>query len=296
MRKPSLLSGASLDDLEKLTADYPFSPVTHLLYIKALSEQKSIHYHSRLKLTAAHVFDRSVLYYLLNAGEESSVVPAERKEIAVSPPRKEIVTPVRPAIPADAVKNEPQDGWDELIRRVKNLTDRQVPALEDISGKLTHLQEEHEKRVEDIARAYFALREIALNVRLAELVPEAEDVAADEPAVETTPQQEPFELPPSGQKELKRSSKKAALIDKFIEAAPSMPKPKKEFFNPTNMAQSSTLDKEDLVTETLALIHVKQGNIQKALKIYQRLCLIIPEKSAYFAAQIEKIKKENNLL
>lgn len=44
-------------------------------------------------------------------------------------------------------------------------------------------------------------------------------------------------------------------------------------------------------TETLAKIYIKQGNYSKALEIIQRLNLIFPKKSAYFADQMRYLEK-----
>lgn len=296
LRKPSLLAGASLSDLEQLTADFPYASITHLLYIKALSEQKSIHYHNRLKITAAHVSDRSILYYLLNSDPTAHTNTLTPNATTLTPQKQEPGREAKPLTPA-AVPEEPPQGLDALLLQVKALASRNIPALDDIDIRLSQLDIEHQKRVEDIARAYLALREITLSSHL----PEPEEEKIEEPAIEPPceeTQPDPInEVQPSLlPTEPKHITKKADLIEKFIETAPSMPKNKKDFFSPSNMAHSSTVDKEDLVSETLALIHLKQGNIQKALKIYQRLCLIIPEKSTYFAARIEEIKKENNLL
>ncbi len=83
---------------------------------------------------------------------------------------------------------------------------------------------------------------------------------------------------------------KDELIEKFIREEPQMSRPKKEFFNPTASSQKSNLDEEDIVSETLALLYAKQGNMQKAIHIYEKLSLRFSEKSRYFAAQIENLK------
>ena len=50
-------------------------------------------------------------------------------------------------------------------------------------------------------------------------------------------------------------------------------------------------DFTDFCTETLAQIYAEQGYYEQAAAIYSKLILRYPEKSAYFAALIEKIKQ-----
>ena len=55
------------------------------------------------------------------------------------------------------------------------------------------------------------------------------------------------------------------------------------------MAESSINDRE-VVTEAMAEVWEKQGNHAKAVEIYQKLSLLNPAKSSYFAAKIEQLK------
>ncbi|MGN0032733.1 MAG: hypothetical protein ACI358_02995 [Candidatus Limimorpha sp.] len=102
------------------------------------------------------------------------------------------------------------------------------------------------------------------------------------------------------EKEKKRNEKpakkmsKAEIIDKFISENPSISRPKQEFFNPISAAQESIVDQENIISETLAKIYDKQGYYEKAISIYQKLSLKYPEKSIYFAGQINMLKNKLN--
>ena len=107
--------------------------------------------------------------------------------------------------------------------------------------------------------------------------------------IETEKQQKEIEKPKP-----KKLSRKE-LIDKFILENPTISRPKAEFYNPISVAQNSIIDQENIVSETLAKIYEKQGYIEKAISIYEKLGLHYPEKSRYFAAQIKRLQesKEN---
>jgi hypothetical protein len=47
----------------------------------------------------------------------------------------------------------------------------------------------------------------------------------------------------------------------------------------------------DVVTEAMAEVWIKQGNREKAIETYNKLGLLNPSKKAYFAAQIENLKR-----
>ncbi|MFN2457564.1 MAG: hypothetical protein ABR502_05130 [Chitinophagaceae bacterium] len=56
-----------------------------------------------------------------------------------------------------------------------------------------------------------------------------------------------------------------------------------------NLAEHSIND-QDIVTEAMAEVWIKQGNTQKAKEVYEKLGLLNPVKRSYFAAKIEQIK------
>ena len=69
-------------------------------------------------------------------------------------------------------------------------------------------------------------------------------------------------------------------------------KEKQDFYSSVKAAKNSVQENDELNTETLAEIFVKQGNYPKAIKIYEQLMLSIPEKKLFFASRINYIKQK----
>nr|NQU91914.1 hypothetical protein [Bacteroidota bacterium] len=113
---------------------------------------------------------------------------------------------------------------------------------------------------------------------VSEIVPKDEEQIHDEPRTQVTKAYVP--------------KTKQEIIDQFIENAPRITRSKSDFFKPIDYARRSAEDREEIVSETLAAIYARQGNIVKAIKIYEKLSLKYPEKSSYFAGLIEKIKSD----
>jgi len=91
-----------------------------------------------------------------------------------------------------------------------------------------------------------------------------------------------------------------SLIDKFLLSKPGSIRRNPEDENKANdenrvnIVEKSTTENDDFFTETLAGIFLQQKNYEKALAAYKKLSLKYPEKSIYFATQIEEIEKIKN--
>lgn len=88
------------------------------------------------------------------------------------------------------------------------------------------------------------------------------------------------------QKALKTMWQKEKLASALEEENEEIPE------NVFEMAVNSITREEDLASESLAEIMVKQGKYDKAIEMYRKLSLRNPQKNAYFARKIESINKE----
>lgn len=83
-------------------------------------------------------------------------------------------------------------------------------------------------------------------------------------------------------KTMKKVQPAAVAITKEKEAAPVDPEIEEN--------ASASIQNEEVLTEAMAEVWLKQGNKQKAIQIYQKLSLQNPSKNGYFASKISQIK------
>ena len=74
----------------------------------------------------------------------------------------------------------------------------------------------------------------------------------------------------------------------MIQPLKEISEPEMELFE---LQEEGESENDEFITETLSRIYLKQGHYQKAIDSFRRLSLKFPEKSVYFAEQIEEIKK-----
>jgi len=90
------------------------------------------------------------------------------------------------------------------------------------------------------------------------------------------------------------TEKKISLIDRFLIEDPGPIRADKKTSLIGDVSKASIIESENLLTDTLAKIYVKQGLFNKAIYAYEKLSLKYPEKSVYFASQIKEIKETIN--
>ncbi len=331
LNDPENLNASSIGWLEELIKEFPYCQSAYLLYVKNLLKESNIGYYQQLKVASAYVSDRRVLKQLLDPDLpehkiEPPVIEVPEQDVKVSQPAelsrevnrqekpkaKEVVESEKPVADKVITEDKPKivkpverKGFshgkkskrEELLERVqRRLEELKVEKLriekfiEDEQHRISSKIDNKDKRepVEEKTVAGKAVKpkskkteqsvfddiQAGLNKKEISIPDYFEDIANV-----------------IGDAENKASKKD--LIDKFIEEEPSIGRAeeKKHFFSPDEQATHSLADHDDMVSETLAKIYLQQGKIAQAIKIYERLSLKFPEKSTYFAGQIDKIKQ-----
>ncbi len=261
MTRPERMNGDAVNEVVQLAADYPYFAIGQALLAIAYQNTGNEQFDSQLKRAAAIMPNRDKLRL-------STLIARHRWE-------SEPETPALPdeIAPADNVFSaiESIDSKEEQTTGIIREKVFIIPEI-DLSGSQEELSAEM-ALLEEKRKSLDEVKAIIAN-RLKEI--------EEEKRRKETEQQKPRKL------------SRKELIDKFILENPSISRPKAEFYNPISVAQNSIIDQENIVSETLAIIYEKQGYMEKAISIYEKLCLKYPEKSRYFAAQIERLKEVNH--
>ena len=90
--------------------------------------------------------------------------------------------------------------------------------------------------------------------------------------------------------EKNKKAAKMAQINAFIATNPKI-SPTLSSTEKITIKDAEKINKEALMTETLARVYLEQKKYKKALQAYKILSLKYPEKNSFFASQIKVVQK-----
>lgn len=194
----------------------------------------------------------------------------------------------------EALKKEQQQQQEEKQKEsaAKKLVDTKPPVFEEVKKAEHDLKTLNQDIVSEAVNTIIGIEATTLKTEATESEgPEEEAPVLNKHAKHSFAEWLKLTNPRTGAEE-KQKIAVSEIIDQFISLQPSISKPKAEFYSPVDKARESVRENEDIITETLAGIYLKQGNFAKAIKAYEKLSLKYPEKSAFFAALIKEIREK----
>ncbi len=250
-------SPADLEKVNDLCRNYPLFSLAHMLKVR-IRESLGYEKEKELKVAAVYAADRRKLFQCVT-------------EVTRPAPVEEEVLPEEPE--GIHFSDEPNPEAEIIIGQHAPYAGAE-PADDD----LLELDEE-ESSEEDLNEA-FLIESVA-----------KEEVEMEEPASteKETPAIEKVESRADA-----HGSFSDRLILNFLKEDPGPIRADKVRASRVDVSISSIREHDGFITDTLAQIYVKQGLYAKAVYAYEKLSLKYPEKSAYFAAQIEKIRNINH--
>ena len=300
IKNPNLLDKQSTTDLQKLVTDFPYFQTAHLLLSMSSKKWDASIYQQSLKKTAIVATNRAHLFHLIHKLENSLFTENEEQKVIEEKNTKEenkheldilIATDV-----VTEIKNE-----EILISTKKTLNAEEVLEKEIekqvvasfVEKEILKTQELHhpistKEEPENFSDWLLFLKKNngQSYQNIEEQVNEKKEKNLASRKIKTSNE------PEEKTKELSKKEKNKALIDKIIDTNPGLIRNKEEpkFYAPDTKAKESLIENEHLVTETLAKIYALQGSVNKAVRAYEILSLKFPQKSAYFASLIQKLK------
>lgn len=277
LRQPHALNAETLPAIQEVVREFPYFQAAVMLWIKNLHNIEHIRFNGELKAGAAHIAVRARLFDLLHA------TPPESRDRMPQPEAvKAVANEVYAAPPAevDAVQVPVADYFevsDELEPLGPPVADRPsnepllLPSADLLGFEYAPGQSAYELGSEmppvDWERAdSFSFSDWLANIR-----------------------QKPASQPV-------KPVKTHQLIDQFLnqDSVRIVPKPVEAVRKIEETVRQSTSENEDLLTETLASIYIRQKHYDKAIHIFEKLRLKYPEKSIYFANRISELKNLSN--
>jgi hypothetical protein len=253
-RKESL-NDCSLEELQQMAKQHPYFAPIQVLLAKKLEASGQPEYTSQLQTASLYFNNPLWLDYLLNGVKTD--MAAEEKPTHFEQPAAEPVAVAEAPLSVPEVEAE-IPALNELVP---------PPVVEEIKTEVKPVTDEEMVLSFEPYHTvdYFASQGIKL-------------VQEDKPVDKFGKQLKSFTEWLKAMKRLPQTE-----IAKNIDTASEQ--------KVVQLADHSNTEGE-VVTETMAEVWLKQGNKEKAIEVYNKLSLINPHKSAYFASLIEQLKNQ----
>ncbi|VAV83213.1 FIG00648993: hypothetical protein [hydrothermal vent metagenome] len=290
LQHPQSITATQISDVKSIINEFPYFQSARAIYLKGLKNKESFKYNQELKTTAAYTTDRSILFDFITSkeflqNEISQHIKHNTEHLkAIEVSDIEDISVNKSVIIDDALRQQIKDTEPILDPALFEAKVEAITPEDVIDIDVSNIQKTPEETLEIGKPLTFNKNEVHsfsewLKITSFKLIIREDE----ETKVESSPKND--------------QEKKFELIDKFIASKAKIQPIKKDV--PTyNIAKAQMIQPEALMTETLARIYVEQKNYSKAIQSYKVLSLKYPEKSGFFADQIQAVKElqeQNNI-
>ena len=304
IKNPNSLEKDSVKELQKLVNDFPYFQSAHLLLSLASKKWDASVYQKSLKKTAIVVTNRSHLFNLIQQFDLSNSVidDSVNQKLAV----EEVLEPIDSTKELNILKatellieNSDSEISETEFQQKTKPNAEEVLESEIAKQVVSAIVEKQMNNLYDTQLLFKQNKEPENFTDWLRLIQKSNKQLSAENILDTNTENN-TDIKTRLEKgkiinqesALNKKLKNLALIDKIIENSPGQIKIKddQKFYSPEHNAKESLLENEHLVSETLAKIYALQGSVNKAVRAYEILSLKFPQKSAYFASLIQKLK------
>jgi len=301
------LDDCSLEELQAMARQYSyFTPVQFLLAEKLKTTDENL-YKEQLQKLSLHFNNPLWLDYLLNAykGEDLNVLATSKIPETV---KEEVIESMKDDSPGTPVISEEEIPGSMIVN--EEAAHSAVEAFEPIKDEISGSTEKNEEPTEFVEQTNTGT-EMETPGSFAEENNEAQIPIPPLPDLSQQPAETELSFQPyhtvdyfasqgikfvPEEKPVDRFGKQLKSFTEWLKAMKRLPQTETskitDITSDTKVEQMAehSIDESEVVTETMAEVWIKQGNKEKAIETYNKLSLLNPDKSAYFASLAEQLK------
>lgn len=280
------LTDSEYAQIQQLSSQYPYSQVVHMLLTRGARDLQQKDQEQILHQSAVYATDRQVLKWVMTAPKTvRQPAPVEPPTTVMTKPLPDVIEP-EPVI-IQKVKPVPVSESSKESGQVAEYSNPANPLSGDALRTDIYVQLEKLQKLKhdfEISFDKFQSSGGKQFTKMANVTSSENIESASEPLIE--------EIKASHKKvkiEGPKQKEQIEIIDQFIKTKPTIARPKPGV-DATDLSEDSAGFSDNVVSETLVDILVKQGKKEKAVEVLKKLIWKFPQKKAYFAAQIDKLK------